>query len=695
MHLLGNRISALAAAAFLLCPAAGPAQSGSVPQTGTDDKIYEMEEITVTEVPYVNPDVRPVTPVTTRYGTQRNLVTQDQIGQQEPLDFQSVLRNVPGVMFQSKNLAGSQSSHSVYIRGRGASHPSSDFAVEFDGVPRFGALYGQVLGDGTAVSTIGGVEVFKSPQPSQFGSGYASINILPRTMTQEGWTSGLDLGGGNFSTVDQALTGGYRDGPFDIFLSQSWTSTDGHVEHSRAQQQGYYANTGFRLSEEWELRFVASYANAQTLAPMPEDVPGVAWPMAERFDTETTFATLTLNHRYDSCGGFVKAYWNGTDFDLRQELSNGVPYAGGGVSSLQEIALYGVRAKEKMGLWEGGELIVGADLDRADLTNTQRTNSGEVVPGVNGGRAVRVWNFPEITLLSPYAALSQMMGRSPGFHVIPSAGFRYYAHNEFENAFSPQAGIVVGWNETDFAFNYARGANYPSPAVLQALVIDSSTVEDPGQYWSAIRPEVVDHFEISLTHNLPGRASMGVTLFRDEGRDRFRAYMFGPIPAQWNDPIGEYRIDGLEVTAVLTPLQNLDLFAGATWLDSEATGYDGLATSRLPYTPSFQLQAGADWRFYEKYRLHADFQHLHGVFSSTSFRTQGFSFADLNENLRLDDSALVNLRLSRSFDWTAWGMKNSEIYIAVNNLFDDCYQYATGYDMPGIHFIGGLKVRFQ
>src|SRR4030042_759226 len=95
-----------------------------------------LEEITVIGTPYSNP----VTPMNTRYGTQYNLVTEEQIKEQNSYDFESTLRDVPGVMFQSKNLMGSQTSHSLYIRGRGASHPNSDLTVQFDGVPRFGAL---------------------------------------------------------------------------------------------------------------------------------------------------------------------------------------------------------------------------------------------------------------------------------------------------------------------------------------------------------------------------------------------------------------------------------------------------------------------------------------------------------------------------------------------------------------------------
>ena len=219
------------------------------------------------------PGDSPVTPITTRYGTQYNVVTEEQIKEQDSLDFLSTLRNVPGVMFQSENLIGSQTGTSLYIRGRGASHPNSDFVVQFDGVPHYGALFGQVLGDEIAVSTIGGVEVYKSPQPSQFGSGYASVNILPKYLTKEGQEVVLNSSGGSYATADQSLAGGIKRGPYDVYVSQSWTSTDGHVDHSRAQQQNYYANLGYQINGQWNVRFLADYVSSQTVAPMPYVTP--------------------------------------------------------------------------------------------------------------------------------------------------------------------------------------------------------------------------------------------------------------------------------------------------------------------------------------------------------------------------------------------------------------------------------------
>ncbi|RJQ57025.1 MAG: TonB-dependent receptor [Desulfobacteraceae bacterium] len=655
-----------------------------------------LKEITVTETAYANP----ATPVTTRYGTQYNLVTEEQIEEQNAFDFQSTLRDVPGVLFQSKNLIGSQTSHSLYIRGRGASHPSADFAINFDGAPRFGALFGQVLGDGIAVSTIGGVEVYKSPQPAFFGSGYALVNVLPKYLKEEGQELSFDFSGGSYATFSQSLSGGIRQEAADFYASQSWVSTDGHLDHSYAQQQSYYANTGYRISSEWEIRLLANHVSSETEAPMPEIAPtptnGVSFPGAERYDTETTFTTLTLNHQYERCSGYLKAYWDETDFDLLQELNNGSRYAGGtgGLWSRQEISLYGVRAREKLLLWPGGEILAGADLDRTELKNTQRTFSGLAVPGINGGQAARIWDFPDTTLISPYIAVSQMIGRPEGFHVSPSGGFRYFDHSEFEGKTSGQAGLVAGYRCTDLNFNYARGVNYPSPVVLMNFVLANAPVSDPDQYWEDIKPEVVDHYEVGLTHTWQEVASLGATVFYDQGKDRFQAYMFGPIPIQFNDPIGEYEIRGFELTATATPSKGFELFTGATWLDAEATGSDGIECDHLPYTPAFQLQAGFTWAFLKNFRLFMDMQHLHDLYQGTGRRSGTFNFSELTEADKLDDITLFNGRVSYRFDYGLLRLKDSELFVAVNNIFNQDYEYAKGYSMPGTTAFAGFSLKF-
>jgi iron complex outermembrane receptor protein len=70
---------------------------------------YTLPTVTV----YGVADQTPTAPVTTRFGAQFNVVTEDQIRLQNSLDFLDALRNVPGVMYQKKNIVGGQTSHSL------------------------------------------------------------------------------------------------------------------------------------------------------------------------------------------------------------------------------------------------------------------------------------------------------------------------------------------------------------------------------------------------------------------------------------------------------------------------------------------------------------------------------------------------------------------------------------------------------
>lgn len=667
-----------------------------------DKRVLELETITVRSPRYKAPErATPVEPVETPFGAQYNVVTEEQIKEQGSYDLQSTLRDVPGVMFQSKNLLGSQTSHSLYIRGRGASHPSPDIIVQFDGVPRFGGLFGQVMGDGIAVSTIGGMEVYKSPQPSQFGSGYAMVNILPKYMKKEGREAVVDFRGGSYATYDESGSAGLKKGAFDVYASQSWQDTDGHRPHSAATQNNLYANAGYRLNKEWDARFLINYVNSRTQAPMPDRVPtatnGVSWPGAERYDTETLFATFTLNHTYESFGGYIKAYRNDTTFDLLQELNSGVRYAGGsgGVHSRQEIGLYGVRARETFRIWRGSEAWLGVDLDMTDLKNTQSTYTGRAITGINGGLAERVWNFPNTRVFSPYVALSQELGNLDGFHVIPSAGIRYFNHDTFQDEWAPQAGLILGYRNTKLNLAYSRGVNYPTPVVLMNMVVTGTTVNDPGQYWRTIKPETVDHYEAGLTHTWPGTATLGATVFRDRGKDRFQAYMFGPVPLQFNDPIGWYEIRGLELSGTVTPVKDLELFTAATWLQAEAKGPNGVDSDTMPYTPGFQLQAGLKWAFLNNYRLFVDMQHMRDVYQGTVVRSGTFDVPSITHKDKLNDITVVNARIGYRFNCRPFMLGDSEVSLAVNNIFNQNYEYAKGYPMPGTTVFGGVTLRFN
>jgi iron complex outermembrane receptor protein len=656
------------------------------PENDAEKNEPVMEIVTVTGSPVSG---HPVTPALSRFGTQYNVISSQDIENQNSLSFLSTLREVPGVIFKSQNTVGSQGGTDLYIRGRGASHPSPDITIEFDGVPRSGVLYGQTMADGIAVGTIAGMEIVQSPQPVRFGSGYSLVNVEPKKMLSEGQMANMKFSGGVYSTFSESMGAGYKKESFDIYVAQDWTSSQGHRAHSRGQQESYYFNLGYAFNQHWSVRLLGNHVEAQTLAPKPNEKPdadnGISWPQAERFDTRTTFSTLTLNNRHHRAEGHIKAYWSDSSFDMLQELdSNGERYANGGRWSRQHLKLYGVRAKETLRLWRGGEIVLGTDFDQASLTNKQWRYDTGTQP---------VWNFPNTTLFSSYLGMNQYFGKSEAFHIVPSMGIRYYKHNEFSNKSAPQVGLILGHGDTDLNFNYARGVNYPSPVILQGLVVAGGP-DNPEQYWKGLRPEVVDHFEIGITHSLGKRGNVTATAFHDRGKDRFRAYFGGVIPTSFNDPIGRYTIRGLELTTSLRPRENWNFFAGATWLDVRAKGNDGIEHDKMPYTPSFTFKAGTQWEITESDKLYVDMQHIRGLYQGTSARGR-FDYSLTDDRNKLDDITLFNLRLSRRIRQPGWRFEEMEAFLAINNLFNQSYEYVKGYPMPGITAMIGVELKIK
>ena len=681
---------------ILLLPVARAQETSTANQNATAPEFSEenpLPSATYRVTAYGVAEQSPAVPVTTRFGGQFNTVTEEQIIRQDALDFYDALRNVPGVIYQKKNIIGGQTSHSLYIRGRGASHPSPDLNVTFDDVPRSGVLYGQALADGIPVYALGGMEIYKSPQPSRFGTGYGMINFIPKHMTAEGFDARVNLEGGSHGTVAENFSLGYRKGRFDIFAAQTLLSTGGHVEHSAGRQAGYYANTGFQASEHWNIRFMGNYVQARTEVP---NNPLTGTRGTDRYDTKTGLMTLTLANEFANASGWLKVYYNDTKFDILGE-SNGT------ARSRQTNKLYGLRGRETFSISGKDEIVAGFDLDKTDLTNF---NINHVNP--EGPNNPRTWAFPDQTVFSPYAAVNYLMGRSDDYHFIPSAGIRIYHHTVFEDTIAPQAGAVFGYKHTDVNFSYARAVNYPSPVILQGFLANQDLPD--GFDTDKIKPETANHYEVGATHTLPGSFTLGGTYFYDRGKNRTRAYMFGGAPDEFffNSTAAKYRIQGFELTGRATPTRTLEFFGGATWTGAKASGDDGEESDKLPYTPEFTFQAGASWDFLPKFQLSGDYQHFQSMYAGTAARTSATNapasnFPVLTELNRLPNANVVNMRVDYTFSYSSMLLEKAKIFIAVDNVFNAKYAYAMEtntagdrgyYYMPGTTFMVGIDFGF-
>ena len=93
-------------------------------------------------------------------------------------------------------------------------------------------------------------------------------------------------------------------------------------------------------------------------------------------------------------------------------------------------------------------------------------------------------------------------------------------------------------------------------------------------------------------------------------------------------------------------------------------------------------------------RLYADIQHMRDVYAGTTVRGGPDPFV-MKDGTKLKDITLLNARLSRTFDDSSWSLKDSEVFIAVDNLLDHQYCYQDGYPMPGMTWMVGTTLRFE
>ena len=120
-----------------------------------------------------------------------------------------------------------------------------------------------------------------------------------------------------------------------------------------------------------------------------------------------------------------------------------------GLDTLTDYDNYGVRAREIFRPWDGGDILVGLDIDYI----------GGEVQFRNPASPDRYFDRETFRLMAPYMAVSHQLGSREGFYAIPSAGFRYLTHSEFDNEIAPQAGLIIGYEDTEFHASYARGVN--------------------------------------------------------------------------------------------------------------------------------------------------------------------------------------------------------------------------------------------
>lgn len=549
----------------------------------------------------------------------------------------------------------------MFIRGLGSSRPGAEIKTFVDGVPVYMSIWNHPLLDLLPIDPAESVEVYKSPQPHLFGNAFGVVNLVPKTAPSEGFTTTLGGAYGSYETVVVRGEHGGTVAPFNYYVGGAYRRSDGHRDNADGALGNLYGRVGLDLNPHWK-----AYAFTLWNDNYADD-PGVQGaPKSQRlgrYETRLWLLSATLTNEYEKASGFLKVYRSSGEGDWLNQ-----PTSASGVRQdlFNDFLFYGLKVRERFALWPGGEIAAGLDWERTE---------GDYDAYYTDGRK-DVWKGHGFTILSPFVAFSHMFGDRQGFHVVPSAGIRYYDHTDFDSRWAPQTGLVLGYKETELYARYARGVLYPG---LDVVVFSERVLPALKDSWKSLDAEVLNHYEIGLRHRWSSWLTTDITLFRDKGSDRYVVLPPPPFPPIYTN-LEDYTLKGVEATATIYPMDRLALFVGITYLDADPED--------LPYTPEWTVSAGVNWRFLDRWTLSLDGEHV----GSMPVREQARRAGVINSQ-SVDGYFLMNGKLSYRFPLLFNNVEGT-VYVAVENILDESYEYLPGYPMPGTNVMVGAKLMF-
>jgi iron complex outermembrane receptor protein len=627
----------------------------AAPLSAKTNETMELEEVLVQASPIIEGNV------VDDFGSVTTVISQDQMERLNAQDLGTALRKTPGVSISRYNPIGSfggGEGGGVFIRGMGSSRPGAEIKTFVDGVPMYMSVWNHPLLDLMSIDAAQSIEVFKGPQPQKFGNAFSAINLVPKKHKEEGSHTRLKLAGGSYSTLINTVEHGTRRGRWDYYVGGGYRTSDGHRDDADGTLKDIYGRIGYQLADNWDVSMFTLLSDNEASDPGARGAPESA--KEGDYETQAFLTSLTLSHAYDWGQGSLKLYQNQGEGDwLNQPTST----LGVREDLFNNFQFYGLKANEEFTLWPGGSIRLGLDWEVAAGDWDKKFSDGKKED----------WEGPDLTTVSPYAGVSQLLGQRSGLYFIPSAGARYTDHSEFNAEWAPHAGLVLGYKDTELHANYSRGVVYPG---LDVIVFSETVIPPLGQSWKDLDPETIDHYELGIEHRFCPFAQADITFFYDDGRDR---YVFTTPPAGFAyQNIEDFEIRGIETTLQLDPTQNLSIFAGLTWLDTDP--------SDLPYAPDISISSGVNWSFLDQFTVSLDSQYLDSMTVTSQARKAG-----AENTSKVDSYFLLNGKLSYGFALEHSGLEG-ELFVAGENLTDTDYEYLPDYPMPGINGMLGISL---
>ncbi|WP_316013235.1 TonB-dependent receptor plug domain-containing protein [Roseobacter sp. HKCCA0434] len=247
-----------------------------------------------------------------------------------------------------------------------------------------------------------------------------------------------------------------------------------------------------------------------------------------------------------------------------------------------------------------------------------------------------------------------------------SAAVRYDDNSDFGGEATSR--LAAAWRPVDdWTLRASLGTGYRAPSLFERF----SAYGDP-----ALQPETSRSAEIGVERQFGAAGFVKATAFYTEIEDLIdfdgAATACGSGFGCYNQVPGTTTSRGVELSGEAVLTERVALYGAYTYTDAETEG------GRLTRTPRHDLVVGLDAEFTQALSGHVDVRHVADI-EASPFAPAG--------NL-VGDYTLVGVGAS-------YGVTpDVELYVRVENLFDEDYETAGGYNQPGRAAYIGARAAF-
>ena len=612
----------------------------------------------VAELPPVVVVASPITQTenVSKDGVETVRLSRSQLGALNAQDLQTALRQVPGVTISRYSAIGSYGGAqggSVYVRGAGTARPGGEVRMYADGAPRESGVWGHPLMDALPIDFAEGVVVQKNPHPAARAGTFGAVEIETKRRREQGTEGELDLAYGRNNTFISAASAGLKEGPVDAYGGLSYKYSDGSRDHQTAILKSAFGRVGLDLSEHERLSFI--YQRTDSRVQDPGEL-GTTPPLRDRFDLSTDLYDFRFDTERDDVRGFSLVYFELGSINWHKgHLTDGVSTSPAGDADTYWFN-WGTRHRYEWNVWRN-LWIVGA-LDAASEGGSTRNTvlaTGNV-PFSKRGRFVSC---------APYLGARYEFELDDDWTLAPSAGTRYHFHSVYDGEWAPGAALSLDWKEKlELFVTGSRGVHYPG-IYVRAVSDDFAR--------GTLDAEVMDYVSGGVKAKWDETADVLLSVFHTDVKNRIDKTATGYVNA------GSMRATGVELSAHWRPHEALSFFGGATFTNPE--------TSPVSRLPRWTFVAGGTWKICEYLTWALDGQYI-GSMNAYSVRAE----ADREDLRSLGEACVFNTRWAVPLE--SFTPVKGEIFVSLENLLDQRYEYYPGYPMGGLFWCFGCKLRF-